>query len=323
MDQEERLYLEFSTESPGPASHLMSRAAFKKQTLLGEMTVEEQRAAQQKLHEALPALPGIKTQPLALGGVGCEWVQQHESHPDKMILYLHGGSWLMGNLIISRHGASLFAQAIPVPVLSVEYRLAPEHPFPAGLEDCRAVWDALLQSGYRPENIALLGDSAGGNLCLALIHLLLAEGAPLPCAVGLLSPVTDVSEKSTFQLCPPPLAFAQWQGKRQAIFDLYAQGHDLTDPLLSPVYGDLQGFPPLLIHVGGDESLAVDCAALAKKAHAQGVDAFCKIWREMFHDFTLAGPALRESRQSVAEMAEFFERHLASGACLPKLMEED
>ena len=150
----------------------------------------------------------------------------------------------MGNLIISRHGASLFAQAIPVPVLSVEYRLAPEHPFPAGLEDCRAVWDALLQEGYRPENIALLGDSAGGNLCLALIHLLLAEGAPLPCAVGLLSPVTDVSEKSTFQLCPPPLAFAQWQGKRQAIFDLYAQGHDLTDPLLSPVYGDLQGFPP-------------------------------------------------------------------------------
>jgi monoterpene epsilon-lactone hydrolase len=310
MSQEEHLYLEFSNESPGAASHLMKKAALKKQALMGDMTVEEQRAAQQKLHEALPALPGIKTFPVTLGEVECEWVGQWEVPTPKIILYLHGGGWLMGNRVISRHAASLFAQATELSVLSVEYRLAPEHPFPAGLEDCRTVWNALLQLGYRPEHIALLGDSAGGNLCLALVHLLLGEGASLPCAVGLLSPVTDVSEKSTFQLCPPPLAFAYWQGKRQSIIDLYAQGHPFTNPLLSPVYGDLQGFPPLLIHVGGDEPLAVDCAALAKKAHSQGVDAFCKIWREMFHDFSLAGPALRESRQSVAEMGEFLRNHL-------------
>jgi len=312
MSQEEMLYLEFSSESVGAASLLVKKAAQKKQDHMGEMTVEEQRAYNQKLYEALPTLPGVHTTPVTLGGVPCEWVGLSEVPTPKVILYLHGGGWSLGNLVTSRFAASLFAQATELSVLSVEYRLAPEHPFPAGLEDCRAVWDALLQMGYQPRQIALLGDSAGGNLCLALTHLLRAEGAALPCAIGLLSPVTDLSDASNFRRCPPPLAFAFWQGKRQNIMDLYAQGHSLTDPLLSPVCGDLQGFPTLLIHVGGDESLAADCAAFAKKAHGQGVDAFCKIWREMYHDFSLTGHTLRESRQSVAEMGEFLLRHLNS-----------
>lgn len=306
--------LTFSDRPVGRTSLVLKRAAEKKQELLGEMTVGQQRAAQRRLYQALPLPSGVEVLPGALGGVPCEWLWRPESHSEKVIVYLHGGSWVTGDLDVSRPTAAMVAAAMPFKVVSVDYRLAPEHPFPAGLEDCRRVWGALLEEGFRPENVALFGDSAGGNLCLALVHLLQGEGGPGPCALGLISPVTDLTDTAEMVREPLPLAFAGWQGEKIPIWTLYAGARDRQDPLISPVCGDLGAFPPTLIHVGGDEPLVLDCAAFAKKAAAQGVKIHCKIWREMYHDFTLTGPALRESRLSLGEMGQFYQRYLGRGA---------
>lgn len=317
---QERIHLCFSEESVSAASRLMKAAAERKNDRMGDMTVEEQRESRRKLYEAIPLPRGLEALPVQMAGVPCEWVLRPESYSEKVIFYIHGGGWNTGDLTTSRYGAVLFAELIPYKVLTVQYRLAPEFPFPTGLMDCRAAWGGLLEQGYRPENIALLGDSAGGNLCLALLHLLLGEGAALPRAVGLISPVTDITEKSEIRRRPPSLAYGGWQGERRTIFELYAgEEENLENPLISPYWGELGDFPPLLIHVGGDEPLAADCAALTKKAVAQGADALCKVWREMFHDFTLAGPALRESRLSLAELADFFETYLGQGLAPPPM----
>lgn len=307
-------HLDFSVGSPGTKSQLFKAASRRKQEIMGQQTVAEQRQAQQRLYEARPLSPGLEVLPVECAGVPCEWVWRPEGHSEKVILYFHGGGWITGNCVISRPTACLLAERTNFKVLSVEYRLAPEHPFPAGLTDCRLVYGWLLGQGYRPENIALFGDSAGGNLCFSLLHLLLDEGADLPCAVACASPVTDITDTAELIRDPLPSAFAMVEGIRRTIFDLYAGGQDRSQPLLSPVYGDLSAFPPVLIHVGGDEPLAVDNAAFAKRAVAQGVDALCKIWREMFHDFSIVGLTLKESRQSLTELTQFYQKHLGRGA---------
>lgn len=315
-------HLSFSENSPRRPSRLFIKAAEKKQDIMGEKTVEEQREAQLRLYEALPISPAIAVLPVELAGIPCEWVLRPSSHSEKIIVYLHGGGWVTGSLEISRPTAAHLAEYAPFKVLSVDYRLAPEHPYPAGLDDCYAVWKALLEEGYRPENIALFGDSAGGNLCLALIHRLLQEGEELPCAMGLASPVTDITDDSAMVRDPLPLAFSVWEGERQPIHLLYAGDQDRSHPFLSPVFGPLGQFPPTLIHVGGGESLAVDCNVFAKKAVEEGADVLCKVWREMFHDFTLVGHTLRESRQSLSELADFYQTHLGRGATPRRPVEE-
>lgn len=304
-------YLVFSTDPVSKSSVLFKRAAELKNEKRSTMTVCEQREAQAKLAALLILPPGLETLPADCAGVGCEWVLRPESFSEKIVVYLHGGGWSLGNLDSARPTAAALAQLTPYKVLSVGYRLAPEHPYPAALDDCRAAYGWLLGQGYRPENIALFGDSAGGNLCLCLLHRLLTEGLPVPCAFAGVSPVTDISLTSEIVRCMPPLTVcADEDGGRRDIFSMYAVDHDRTDPLLSPLYGDLGRFPPMLLHAGGEEPLALDCAAFVKKAAHQGADARLKIWREMFHDFSLAGVGFREGRESMRELGDFLMERL-------------
>lgn len=307
-------YLSFSYPFPGAASFLWKKAAEKNAGAMRELAVERRRQAMNRLADVRPneRAPGLNHRQILCGGVPCEWIDRPENPPGKVIVYLHGGSWCFGNLHTARAVGYMLSEASGYRVLTVEYRLAPEHPFPAGLADCAAVYERLLEEGFQPDGIALFGDSAGGNLALALLHRLQAEGKPLPAAVGLASPATDLSSSGILAKESPDQLYIQFHGMEQGILDLYCGEEDREHPLLSPRFGELGGFPPMLIHVGQDESLCLDCDRFAQKAYQSGVDVSLKIWRGMYHDFTIVGRALKESRRSLSEFGLFFQKHLGA-----------
>lgn len=306
----DRPYLTFSHPLPGPASFLVKKAAEKNADYMRTLTVDEHREAIERLAGARLIAPGIRFSSAEEFGVPCEWVTGADSPADKVILYLHGGSWAWGNLHTARPVGAMLSAVSGYRVLVAEYRLAPEHPFPAGADDCAGVYRRLLDLGYAPERIALFGDSAGGNLSLSLLQRLLALGLPLPAAVGLASPAPDMSDSSELFRQMPDLLYTRYEDQERDIFSLYCGKNDRTNPLISPCYGSLTGLPPMLIHVGQDEELCIDCDLFAKKAYEAGVDVALKIWRGMYHDFTIVGVTLKESRESLKEFGAFFQAHL-------------
>lgn len=308
--EKQKPYLTFSHPRPGPSSFLMKKAAEKNAQIMRGRTVKEHREAMQLLADVRLISPVTRFEAAQCAGVPCEWAFQADSPADRVILYIHGGSWIYGNRKTARPVGMLLSEVTGCRVLVMEYRLAPEHPYPAATEDCSMVYRWLGENGYPAEHIALFGDSAGGNLALSLLHRLKAQGRPLPCAVGLASPVTDLTENSELSRGMPDLVYTQHEGREQDIFSLYTNGHDRSNPLLSPVFGNLAGFPPLLIHVGQDEELCADCDRFAGKAFKMGVDVSLKVWRDMYHDFTIVGRTLKESRQSLKEFGAFFKQHL-------------
>jgi len=300
----------YSTEKVSAKSRLFKLAQLKNAELMRGKTVEEHRVFQQRLAEIRPIPPNISVAEDVVANVHCEWVTREESRTDKVILYIHGGSWAFGDLQTARPVGVLLAEATNSSVLVVDYRLSPEHPYPAGLDDCADVYRQLLRNGISPERLAVFGDSAGGNLALCLLHQLREEDTSLPSAVACASPVTDLSTDSALFRQQPDLIFTQHNGEERDIFSLYLDGQSPGDPAVSPILADTAGFPPILIHVGGDEALRDDNVAYANYAVAQGAPVVCKVWSEMFHDFTIAGAALRESSRSVAEIGHFFMKHM-------------
>lgn len=306
----EKPYLSFTFGRLAMTSFLMKKAAEKNAELMRSRTIEEHREAMQILADARLISPMSRFKPAFCNGVSCEWAYTDSSDDSKVILYIHGGSWAYGNLDTARPVGMFLNEVTGLRTLIAQYRLSPEHPYPAAPNDCMAVYKWLLEQGYESSNIALFGDSAGGNLCLSLIHRLIENNMPLPAAVALASPATDLSETSELYRGSPDLLFTQHEGKEQNVFDLYTNGNDVTSKFISPIYGDLEGFPPLMIHVGGDEELCVDCDVFAAKAYKAGVDVALKIYRNMYHDFSIVGITLKESRQSLKEFGAFITKHL-------------
>lgn len=300
----------FSSKHAGAASLLFKAAAEKNTAVMRTKTVDEHRELITRLAELRPVLPNMTVEAADCAAVPCNWVYRHDAGTGKVILYIHGGSWMLGNLKTAQMPGELLAVGCDCRVLVIDYRLSPEHPFPAGLEDCLAAFDFLLENGYTENDIALFGDSAGGNLSLALLNKLKALGRKLPAAVGLASPVTDMTPESEILKSRDNLIYTVYKGAETDIFTLYTGEHDRKSPLLSPLYGDFDGLPPVLIHVGGDEPLSLDCVAFAKKAYERGVDISLRVFKDMFHDFSIVGVTLKESRESIGEFCEFFTKHL-------------
>lgn len=181
----------------------------------------------------------------------------------------------------------------------VDYRLAPECPFPAALDDCVGAYRWLLHTGVPSEGVILAGDSSGGNIALALLVKLRDSGDPLPAGFVGISPITDLpngSEQDKF--------FANTAAA-------YTGDHDPRDPLISPTYADLSGLPPMLLHVGGDEMLTTDVLPFCEKAVAAGVDAQVVAWPEMFHVFQMSAPLVPEARRANEEIVQFIQSRLA------------
>ena len=265
---------------------------------------------------APPVLPwsGVRVSPVEAGGVPGEWAVPNGAGADRVLLYLHGGGWIMGSPRTHRSLVAGLARGAGVRALSLDYRLAPEHPFPAALDDCVAAYDWLLASGFEPGRIVIAGDSAGGNLALAVLLRLRDAGTPLPAAAVLLSPATDLglagASHTTRRALDPYLARADLE----AIVAAYAGTRDRAEPYLSPLFADLHGLPPMLIHVGDHEVLLDDAVRLGERALAAGVEARTVVWPGMMHVFQNLAPFVPEARRANREIAAFVRSRVGAAA---------
>ncbi|MGB7445413.1 MAG: alpha/beta hydrolase [Coleofasciculaceae cyanobacterium] len=231
----------------------------------------------------------------------------------KVILYLHGGGFIMGSRHSHRRIASDLSEAAKALVLLIDYRLAPEHPYPAALEDSLAAYHWLRETrGFSDSNIAIAGDSAGGNLVLSTLLSLRDASKSLPAAALVMSPFLDLQGTgSTFQtktdvdlMVTPELI--------ETIVKMYVPNDNPSEPTVSPLYADLSGLPPMLIHVGNQEILLDDSLRLARKAALEDVSVELKVWKDMIHCHHLFAPILEEGRQAITEAGAFLAGYLNS-----------
>ncbi|WP_413374598.1 alpha/beta hydrolase [Alkalihalobacillus sp. 1P02AB] len=255
--------------------------------------------------KGIPLHPGTEISSYMVNDIPVEKLHIND-HFDKIIFYIHGGAFVLGSPEGGRFMASHIAALIKANVVSVDYRLAEKHPFPAALDDCVACYKDLLSKGVDPKNIVFLGESAGGNLALSTALFLKQNDIPLPAGICSLSPAVDLSFS---------LPSYKERINREIIINAnadeevkmhYVRGADPTNPLISPLFGEFTGFPPVSIHVGTEEMLFDDSVLLAEKLEAQGIDVSLRTWEEMFHAFQMV--ALPESFQSLEEIAEFYNQ---------------
>lgn len=226
-----------------------------------------------------------------------------------VVLYLHGGGYIIGSSTTHRGLTGHLAQASGCNVITPDYRLAPEHPFPAALDDAEAVYCALLKLGTRAEHIAIAGDSAGGGLTLALAMRLRDKNLPLPSSLTVFSPWVDLTQQQLYRPECEPVLQAQWTGKAAR---LYSGDEPLTNPLISPIYGDLSGLPPLLIQAGSEEILLNDAERLAAVAQRDDVPTTLEIFNSLWHVFQVHSGQLDRATEAVADAGAHIRRHLAA-----------
>jgi acetyl esterase/lipase len=252
-------------------------------------------------------------QPVSAGGVDAEWIVPINATREKAILYFHGGGFRIGSIASHRDLIARMADAGGCRALAVNYRLAPEHRFPAALDDALAAYGWMLGQGLNANDIAFAGDSAGGNLVLATMLSIRNVGLPLPAAAALMSPWTDVAATGASYVSRADADPIHQRPMILALARNYLGEDDPFDPLASPLYADLEGLPPLLIQVGDRETVLDDSTSLADKARAAGVDAELQVWDGMIHVFQMF-PEIPQAQQAIAAVATFLRRHLHIGA---------
>lgn len=255
----------------------------------------------------------IRIEPVTLtttaGQFDAEWLSAPAASADKVILYCHGGGYFMCSAATHRPLTWRLAQQTGRCVLSINYRQAPEHRFPAWLEDAVGAYRYLLDSGYAPEKIVLGGDSAGGNLVLVTLQQLRNEGLPMPGAAFCISPWADfASEGASIESNNARDVMFSNKGLR-ALGLYHATGHDVRSPLLSPVNADFHGFPPLLLQASSTEILRDDSRRVAAAARAAGVEVRLEEWHRLPHVFHLFAQQVPEARRAIRHLAAFVRAH--------------
>ncbi|WP_058304100.1 alpha/beta hydrolase [Gorillibacterium timonense] len=284
-------------------------------TGFSQQTVSEIREGLVKQAEQLPPLPGVVYREAGAEGIAGEWVHVEDGTQlasDSVILYLHGGGFVAGSATVYRDLAARISRTSRTPVLTVNYRLAPEHPYPAAHEDCLNAYRALIRLGFAPERILLGGDSIGASLVLMTLLQLRDEAAPLPSGAFLLSPHTDLvhldgeSYESNAKNDPT--------GSREAnerLLSAYWQDRGTDIPLLlSPLRCDLSGLPPLLIQVGSDEVLLSDAVRFATAAESVDVSVRLEIWESMWCAFQTMAFLLPEATAAIEHIGSFIRERL-------------
>lgn len=253
-----------------------------------------------------PKVPGdVDIVPETIADVPCEWIGDAKSRQDTVLMYFHGGGYVFGTLDAYRDIGWRLARASGMRVLTVDYRLAPEHPFPAALEDATNCYRSLLDAGIAPDKIAIGGDSAGGGLSVALLINLRNLGLPLPAGCILLSPWTDLSmsgDSVSHNAAVDPMLSGESLEKMAAH---YLGKRDRRAPLASPLFGDLAALPPMLIQVGSLEVLKSDSERLADKIRGAGGEVILEVWPGMFHVFQVFAARVPEGKQAIAKLGAF------------------
>ncbi len=247
----------------------------------------------------------VTVEKFVLGGLPAAWIRPTSAKSERVLLHLHGGGYVTGSIDSHLMMCVPLAQTLKTNLLLPEYRLAPEHPFPAALGDALKTYRWLLEQGCQPKNIVLSGDSAGGGLSLATILALREAGEPLPAAVICLSPWADLTNSRQSHITKAEVEPVLTTASLHEWAACYSGDANLKNPLLSPVYANFHNFPPLLIQVGSDEILLNDSLALAEKARADGVDITLRVWGGLWHAWPALGSLIPESRHAFEEMGEF------------------
>ncbi len=246
----------------------------------------------------------VRSEETVLNRIRGEWLIPDEVSSGRTLLYIHGGGFVSGSCLTHRMHVAKFAKALGMRALVFDYRLAPEHPFPAALEDCLDVYHSLLGEGMPPEEVVLGGESAGGTLVLSLILALQAKALPLPGRAFAISPLVD------FQCTAD--SFTRNASRDIALIDSwhlwgndYRRGHDITDPLLSPLFGDFSRTPPLLLMVGTHEVHFDDVRELVRRIGEQGGAVTYSEWPRMVHAFPIMAPLFPEASRALEEIGRF------------------
>ncbi len=248
------------------------------------------------------------------GSIECVWIIPDGAPQDRMIIHFHGGAFLMGSPATHRHLAAALAERTGLRVLLPHYRLAPEHPFPAAVEDAQAVWQALLDRGLAPSRIGLTGDSAGGGLALALLHILCTRDAGRPGALALMSPWTDMTlSGESYERNVAREAMLPFPRIAQAR-DIYMDGRPADDPTASPLFGTFPGAPPVLIHGSGAEVLEDDARLMAARLERFDADVTLEMWNRTPHCWHMFHGWLPEADEALDRIGAFLRHHLDAEA---------
>ena len=281
--------------------------------LAGEASVEERRAAIDVLGAMLGTADGISIEDVDAGGVPARWVRPDTPDSATAVLWLHGGGYNIGSVESHTPTASHLAVALGAPVLVAGYRLAPENPHPAAIDDATAVWTWLVAQGHDPSSLAVVGDSAGGGLALALAMRLRDGGDVGPAALALLCPWVDLAGRTAVS---PTRAAADVVLSAELLTTwaaTYAADTPLDDAMLSPLAGDLTGLPPRLVHAAGRDILCDQALQLAADAAAAGASLEIEVAEDMIHAWHLFAGAFPEAGASLADVADWLTPHLRNG----------
>jgi acetyl esterase/lipase len=272
-------------------------------------TIEDDRLSYERIMSSLKMDDDIKTERVGAGGVPAEWIVAPGAAADRIVLYLHGGGYAFGSMRTHRVMLSYLSRAAAARVLGLDYRLAPENPFPAPVEDTVAAYRWLLAGGAKANKIVVAGDSAGGGLMLAALVALRYLGEPLPAAGVGISAWTDMEATGASFTENAELDPSVSRDRILRIAKLYLGGKDPSAPLASPIHADLGGLPPLLLQVGSIETLLDDSTVLARRAKASGVKVEVEVWDDMPHVWHHFAPILPEARQAIEHIGEFVRKH--------------
>ena len=276
----------------------------------GDIDIVAMRVQIEEMFSQAPTPPETQCHPVDAGGVSAEWIDGPNIDEDRVLLYFHGGGYAMGSIATHRSMVARIAAEAGVRALLIDYRLAPEHPFPAALEDALAAYRFLLDEGYKGNRIAVGGDSAGGGLTLACLLALRDADDPMPEAAIVLSPWVDLEglgDSMVHKAAADPMV------QRESLLkmaDLYLDGESPRHPLAAPIHADLAGCPPLYIQAGTAETLLDDSTRIADLARAAGVHVEMDLYEGLVHVFQSFAPQVPESVEAIGKLGAFLRRQL-------------
>jgi acetyl esterase/lipase len=290
--------------------HLL-RGKIKREVITNTTSIEKLRKECDEAAERLVIMPeGIEIKIADSAPVFAEWIIPEGAEENKAILYFHGGCFIMGNVKSHRAVVSNFVNHVGYKTLLFDYRLAPEFPAPAAVNDSVEVYQWMLEQGYHPEDIIFAGDSAGGGIEIGTLIKLRDDGIPLPAACVAFSPSLDMTisgeshrTRSKADPCIP-------KGSCATYCDYYVGNGDPKNPYASPLFGDLTGLPPIMIHVGNDEVMRDDSTLFGEKADSYGVEVHVKVWKGMFHCFPLLAPMFEEATEAMRQVSAFIRNNM-------------
>jgi phosphinothricin tripeptide acetyl hydrolase len=274
-------------------------------------TIVEMRQKFNEAYSQFKVAEDIITESVNADGVSAEWIIPPNAIPERVLLYLHGGGYVLCSVETHRDLMARVARSANARVLGIDYRRAPEHPFPAAVEDAVTAYRWLIKNGFNPADMTIIGDSAGGGLTVATLVVLRDASESLPAAAVCLSPWVDLEGLGNSMITNAQID--PFVPKELLVFlaQKYLGNRNRRIPLAAPLYADLKGLPPLLIQVGGDETLLDDATRLAKRAEEAGVQVSLAIWPHMFHVWHLFASMLPEGEEAIAAIGTFIKAHLS------------